>query len=287
MMWEMTGMKRIFTILWVTLILAAVFAACAAAGNSGPPAADSAENVKVITIGVISYDKPKTFVDADGKIKGYDVEVFEEIDQLWDDVAFEFEAVDQSAMLLGVETGKYGIATDGLFKNPSREEKFLFPKERLGYSPLNLVIKTDSDINSLEDMQGKTFSPLPANWGNYYILKTYIDAHPEGNYSLSTIDSLTEADAFKWIDEGRYDAYFGPPEALAPIKEELGLDLKLSDVALYEPTYPIFEKSNTELAARYDEAIKLLYENGTLSEISEKWLGTDVFADQQAFETQN
>ena len=265
-------MKRAIFAVIVAVVAVGVFSACAKKSGGN-----------VIKVVFVDGDKPKCFRDESGKITGYDVEVFEELDKLWNDVTFEFDMGDQSAMLLGVETNKYQIGSDGLFKNPSREEKFLFPKENLGYSPLNLLVKGDSTINSLEDMRGKTFTPLPANWGNHYILTTYINVHPEGNYTFGTIDSVALSDLALWVAEGRYDAYFGPTEWVPSVKEGRGFDVKVSDIAYYEPTYPIFNKSRSDLVDRYNTGIKTLKENGTLSRLAIKWLEADVFADQAAF----
>ena len=265
-------MKRVIFAVIVAVVAVGVFSACAKKSGGN-----------VIKVTFVEGGRPKGFRDASGKITGYDVEVFEELDKLWDDVTFEFELTDQSAMLLGVETGKYHAASDGLFKNPSREEKFLFPSENLCYSPLNLLVRSDSTINSLEDMKGKVFVPLPANWGNYYILKTYIDAHPEGNYTFNAIDSVVNADIARWVHDGLYDAYFGPTESFPSIKEELKLNIKITDTVYYEPTYPIFNKNSADLVTRWNAGIKVLKENGTLKRLTLKWFDADVFADQAAF----
>ena len=265
-------MKKIIFAVIVTIFALGLVATCSKKSGGN-----------VVKVVFSEGNKPKCFRDENGKITGYDVEVFEELDKLWDDITFEFDSLEQTGLLLGVETGKYQAGSNGLFKNPAREEKFLFPQENICYSPLHLVVKNGSDINSLEDMKGKTFTPLPAGWGNYYILKTYIDAHPEGNYTFGTIESVAIADLAKWVDEGRYDAFFGPTEEWTPIKEALGLNIKYSDVAYYEPTYPVFNKSNVDLAKRYDAGMKTLKENGTLSRLAIKWLEADVFADQAAF----
>jgi ABC-type amino acid transport substrate-binding protein len=268
-------MKRVIFAVIVAIIAAGVFSACAKkrGGNQN--------NIVKVVFG--EGNKPKAFHDENGKPSGYEVEVFEELDKLWDDITLEFDMMNQTSALLGVETGKYQIGSSGLFKNPPREEKFLFPRENLYYSPLNLVIKGDSTINSFEDMRGKTFTPMQADVGTYFILEAYIKAHPEGNYTLNTIDRVVSADSARWIAEGRYDAWFTPGEPVPPIKEALGLDIKLSDIVYYEPTYPIFNKANADLVERYNTSIKILRENGTLSRLAVKWLGTDVFADQAAF----
>ncbi len=43
------------------------------------------------------------------------------------------------------------------------------------------------------------------------------------------------------------------------------------------PTWPLFNKKETELAAAYDKAVQTLKENGTISALSLKYFGEDVF----------
>jgi L-cystine transport system substrate-binding protein len=240
-------MKRIIFAVIVTILALGLVAACSKkSGNTGT----------VVKVAFGDNLKPHGFREENGKITGYDVEIFEELDKLWDDVVFEFDMMHQTVGLLGVETGKYQIASNGFFKNPPREEKFLFPQENMGWSPLNLAVKGDSAINSLEDMKGKAFVPTVAGGGGHYILSTYIAAHPEDNYTLNTIDRAERADQLIWVSEGRYDAYFGPGDGVLSLKEALGLDIKLSDIVHYEPTYPVFNKSSPDLVERYDTGIK-------------------------------
>jgi len=43
------------------------------------------------------------------------------------------------------------------------------------------------------------------------------------------------------------------------------------------PTWPLFGKKNQSLADAYDSAISQLKTNGTLSDLSQKYFGEDIF----------
>jgi len=239
--------------------------------------------VKVIKIAVVSTDKPKTFVDDDGNITGYDVEVLKQVDELLEGYQFEFEAMDYESMLVGVETGAYEMGSNSLMKTPAREEKFLFPEQNLGVTLTKLIMRADqTDLDTLDDVAAHGFKlvPMPANWGTFAVVKEYNETHPDAPVQIENIESLDRADAYRWIVEGRYDAFVTTIDGHAVTAEGLGLmdQLKVSESVLAaSPTYCIFNKEQTELAREVSDALKTLKEQGTLSSLAVEWLGEDVF----------
>lgn len=271
-------MKRKWLTIMLVLGLFLLVTGCSKQNQEDHSQHAAAGSAKVIKVAVINTDKPKTFVDENGQLTGYDVEVIKAINAKLPEYQFQFEGMDQSAMLLGVESDKYAMASDGLFKNPDREKKFLFPEENHGLSLVKLVVKKDrNDINSLEDLTDKKLVPLPSNWGTYSIVKEYNAKNPDKQVKLETIDTLADADAYKWVNSGKYDAYLTPFEPFAEIQKSLNLNLKLSKAVAKVPTYIIFNKNQTELKNKVDQALKELKQDGTLSRLSEKWFGEDVF----------
>ena len=96
-------------------------------------------------------------------------------------------------------------------------------------------------------------------------------------------DTFVIADAYNWVLEGRYDAFFdiklsfnnnviaekGPYHSLAG---------KLSYVPYKGiPTWSLFNRNDQELADAYDKAIETLRANGTIAALSQKYFGEDVF----------
>jgi L-cystine transport system substrate-binding protein len=262
----------------VSLILLAGIAIVGVGCSSQSSTTSSASKVKVIKIAGVNDAQPFTYIDDNGNLSGYDGDVLQAINKLLPQYKFEYSGMDQSAMLLGVEAGKYDIGTCHLYKTTDREEKFLFPDEPSGLSDLRVVTKTGrNDINSLSDLVGKKLVPIPSNDARYNIVEDYNEAHPDKQIKLESIDTLSAADTFKMVASGQYDAALYPAPAFASVENSLHLDIKLAGSVGKIPTYFVLNKKDTELKTQIDQALKELKQNGTLKKLAIKWYGEDVY----------
>jgi len=265
--------KRIISLILITgVIISAI--GCSKTNSS----TTSNDSVKIIKIAGVNDAKPFTYIDENGQLSGYDGDVLKEINKKLPEYKFEYSGMDQSAMLLGVEAGKYDIGTCHLYKSAEREEKFLFPDEPSGLSDLRLVTKKDrNDINSFADLVGKKLVPIPSNDARYNIVQEYNKQNPDKQIKLEPIDSLSSADTFKMVDSGQYDAAIYPAPAFPAVQKDLNLDIKLAASVAKVPTYFVLNKKDTELKTKIDKALKELKEDGTLSKLSVQWYGEDVY----------
>ena len=78
---------------------------------------------------------------------------------------------------------------------------------------------------------------------------------------------------------GKYDAAIYPYTSFQSIKDELGLDLTTTDSIGLFPTVFLYHKgdSTAKLRKDVDKVLDDFRNNGTLSKLSEKWYGEDVF----------
>lgn len=250
------------------------------------------KDVKVIKVAQnILPNVPYSYLNEDGEMEGYTVEYLKLVDEKLEEYEFKYEQIDSDAMLIGVETGKYDFAANYYFRNPEREAKYTFGEEIYGYSITGLATKSDrTDINSLEDMQGKTLTPMNPSGGTRIIIDDFNKKHSDNPILIEDIDKITDADSLKLVDEGKYDAYFINTHNFNNVNKELNLDLKISALVSKEPIWVLFNKENTELAAKFDEITKELREDGTLAKLAEEWYGVDFFGtidevkDQYKFE---
>ena len=60
------------------------------------------------------------------------------------------------------------------------------------------------------------------------------------------------------------------------MKENANLKIKMLDPFEYAPATIAVDKNNTELLDALNEFIKILKDDGTLKELSEKWVGIDI-----------
>jgi len=240
----------------------------------------AADAVKVVKVGVNKSFKPIGFRDESGKLTGYDVEVIREVDRRLPDYEFELDGVDSPSNFLGIDSGKYAFGSSSFFKNAEREKKYLFPEENHGAVLVKIMVREDrNDINTMEDLVGKSLCPHPPGDGIYTIIQNYNEAHPGKEVKLVAIDqaSVTPATALKWVADRRYDAEIIGNMIFYTVQKELKLPLKLTGIVSKNNTYFVFNKSQTELKTKIDKVLREMKADGTLSKLAIEWIGEDVF----------
>lgn len=234
--------------------------------------------VTTVQVAVANGQPPYTYTDENGEITGLDVKILEAVDELLPDYEFNIQIVDWDTMCAGVQSGKYSVGSCCLLNTPARQEVYLLSDD-IYYYLMNLVVRSDSDINSLEDMDGKELSPFPDSDGLAYVLAQFEEAHPDVNITReSASEAVPYADAFAGIQSGRWDAWFGDGASYDEVaKENPDLDLKVSDYVAAAPACFIINKKESDLQTAINGALGTLKDNGTLADLSVEWLGKDVF----------
>ncbi|RST71500.1 transporter substrate-binding domain-containing protein [Siminovitchia acidinfaciens] len=223
---------------------------------------------------------PFLYADENNEPIGYDMDYMKEVEKKLPDYKFEYIWGEEESNLVGVDTGKYDLAINWFFKNPERQEKFLYPEHEFGYSLTSLVTKKDrDDIKTLDDMVGKKFPPVSPSGGLRAILNAYNEKHSDNPLTLESMESPSNAENLKMVDKGKADAMFINVTTFNEIQKELDLDLKVGGIVSKEPIWTVYNKDNAELAKEIDNVTAELIEDGTLSKLAEKWFGVDFFQD--------
>lgn len=236
--------------------------------------------VKVVRVGVNKSFKPIGFRDENGRLTGYDTEVIREVDRRLPEYEFKLDGVDSPSNFLGIDSGKYAFGSSSYFKNPDREKKYLFPEENHGAVLVRIMVREErNDINTMEDLVGKSLCPHPPADGIYTIIQNWNDTHPDKKVKLVAIDqaSVTPASSLKWVADGRYDAEIIGNMIFYTVQKELKLPLKLTGIVSKNNTYFVFNKRQTELQTKIDKVLREMKKDGTLSKLAVKWIGEDVF----------
>lgn len=224
---------------------------------------------------------PFLYTDDQNNPIGYDIDYLEEVEKkLAGKYEFQYQFGEEEANLIGVSTNKFDFAINWFFKNPEREEKFLFGEPEYGYSMTALITHEDTnDIKAFEDMQGKRLAPMAPSGGLRTILNSYNEQNPDTAVEIETIEQPSNANNLKGLAEGKYDAVFLNVSTFNAVQEELKLDIKVGGIVSKEPVYIVYNKGNEELQKAINEATKALQEEGVLSELAEKWFKVDFFQD--------
>jgi L-cystine transport system substrate-binding protein len=230
---------------------------------------------------------PYDFINEKGEADGFEVKVLQAVDELIPDYEFEFVGTSDDDLLIGIENGKYGLGTKGAWITEERQKKYIIPQYPVGVSVIGIAFRTENadvihDMESFARFSGKLVPIAPQN-AQYAIVEDYNKSHPDAPALLVPSEVFTPTDAYAWVIEGRYDAYF-------VIKLNFQNSVLNEGAALHSyadrltyvpyrgiPTYALFNRNLQDLADKYDVAVQQLTASGKIAELSQKYFGEDIF----------
>jgi L-cystine transport system substrate-binding protein len=249
-------------------------------GTTTAQSGESSEGVTKIKVGSGVAYKPYAYLDEDGKAIGYEYDVLAAIDEALPQYEFEYDSMTFDNILLSLDAGKIDVAAHQYEYTPERAEKYLFSTESYtDYVTRFAVDVNNNDINSIEDLAGKTVNAGGTTSATNSILTKYNQQNPDKALNLTNNSDSEDELTVTSIQSGSWAATVRPERDIDKINEDFGNGTPILKV-VGEPvnvtsTYYVFSKGNTELQQAFDEGLKTIKENGKLAEISEKWLGGD------------
>ncbi|GBG09763.1 ABC transporter substrate-binding protein [Paenibacillus agaridevorans] len=262
----------------MTIALTGVLAGCGGNGEANTEVAGgkapAAAPIKIV-VGTGTQFPNVCFIDENGKLTGYDVELVREIDNRLEDYEFEFQTLEFTNLLLSLETNKIDMVAHEMEKNPEREAKYLFNKEPYSHWKNKVAVaKSNESVQSIDDLKGKKVLTT-ATSAQAIILEKY---NKENDNAIDIVYQNGGAnDTVQQVVSGRVEAFLSADFTL-PLVDPSG-DLKLVGPPLSQSnTLFMFRKDDPEqqkLADRVDEALKEIKADGTLKKLSEQWLGGD------------
>ncbi|MBA9086229.1 L-cystine transport system substrate-binding protein [Fontibacillus solani] len=271
-------MKKI-TVFAFVLILGLIVSGCGSNTSSSTASnnsSDKSDQVKKVIVGTGNDFEQVAFLDKDGKLTGYDVEVIKEIDKRLTQYEFEFQTMDFSNILLSLETKKVDLAAHLFEKNPEREQKFVFNKEPYAYWRNKIIVASDNNdpIKTLDDLKGKKVLIGPTS-AQAQILENFNKENKDGIEIVYQQNDVN--DDVQQVSSGRVYATIGA-DFLLPIKDPQGKLKTVGDPLNEGNILYVFRKDDAEsqkLADAVDATIKELKADGTLARLSTEWLGQD------------
>jgi L-cystine transport system substrate-binding protein len=276
-------MKRELKITLAAAFMMLAVSSCFAASKSKK----SKSKVRTINVAHTVTNVPYDFLDEKGNADGFEIAVLKAVDELLPEYEFKFHGVSDEELLIGTESGKYQVGTKGAWITEERKKKFLIPSNPLAASVIGIAFRKENagqikDLESFARYSGKLI-PISPQSAQFSVIQDFNEKHPSNQIKLVPSDVFDIADSYLWVLEGRYDAYFVLKLSYEKnVLKETGPYHQFADKLAYVPykgipTWPLFNKKETELAAAYDKAVQELKENGTISKLSLKYFGEDVF----------
>ncbi|MCD8822599.1 transporter substrate-binding domain-containing protein [Mammaliicoccus sciuri] len=238
---------------------------------------------KVVKVALSAeVNPPYLYTDSDNKPVGYDMDYMKELEKKLPQYDFQYEFGEEESNVVGIGVGKFDMGINWFFKTPEREQKFLYQKEPYVYSLTTLIVHNDTnDIETLDDLQHKSLTPMSLSGGLYSILTGYNKTH-KNQIDIDEIHKVSNGENFKMIESKRRDAMFLNLTTYQAIQKELNADVKVGGVVSKESVHILYNNKNTQLQKDIDKATKELKEDGTLEELSKKWFGFNIFDDKES-----
>ena len=240
-----------------------------------------ADDEKVIKVGMMASVYPYAYIDDDDNLAGYDLDMLAALDEYMEDYTFECEDLQFAVLFESLETGAVDMLTGSINRTAEREEKYVTPTVDSGYNVCSLVVAEDNtDINGIDDMGGKTIAFDPTR-AEYPTLTAWNEEHADNPMEIEDMNDPTQADTMKMVADGRKDAALIYRDSFDTIQAELSLPVKMLDEQTTKLAFTQLINPDMEGAEEFrdalDEALTALIEDGTLNEISEKWVGFAMF----------
>ena len=260
--------KKIGIILGIALLAFFVIGASSAGlfdflGDEG--AADNDDNTLVV--GFDAEFPPYGYKDDSGEYVGFDLDLAQEVCDRnnWTLVK---QPIDWDAKDAELDSGSIDCIWNGFTIN-GREDNYTWSEPYIDNKQV-VVVKTDSGINSLADLEGKTVetqkdsSALAALEGdNKTLADTFEDLTQVADYNTAFMDLESGACDAVAIDIG---------VAQYQISQKGSDQYKMLDEIISSEQYGVgFKKGNDELKDKVQATLDEMFEDGTVEEIAQKY----------------
>ena len=219
---------------------------------------------------IVGFDQdfpPMGFVGDDGEYTGFDLELAQEVAKR---LGLEYKAqpIAWDSKDMELESGNIDCIWNG-FTMTGREDDYTWTEPYMANQQV-FVVANDSDINSQADLAGKIVE-VQADSSAEAALKEAPELTATFKELLTTADYNT---AFMDLEQGAVDAIAMDVIVAGYQIQQRNADFKILDDSLSEEEYGVgFKKGNTELRDKVQSTLEEMAEDGTLQEVSEKWLG--------------
>ena len=253
----------------IALVSALALCVCALAGCAGQPAQNDAEGGKHFVVATDKGFSPFEFQDAEGNIVGIDMDILAAVaeDQGF---TYDLQYIGWDAAIAACQAGQAdGMIAGASITDERKESGWIFSD---GYydATQGMAVAKDSDIDSLEDLSGKTVAVKNGTMSN-----TYAESIKD-KYGFKVMTFSTSPDMYQAVIGGQVQACFDDTPILKYNIKIGELDMKFVEGTENEPAQygmAIFDAANQELIDLFNAGLKNIKENGKYDEIIKTYLG--------------
>ncbi len=266
----MKKIRKIGAFIVAGVMMVTSLTGCGSSKSSAKGSSDSLtiEDGKLLVGLEIGYP-PMEYFDEDGATAiGFDVELSKALSE---EMGLEVEFVDTAwdGIFAGLDADKYDVVISTVSYTEDRNTNYKLSKPYIANAPV-LIVPSDSDIASVEDLAGKTVAVQMETTADY-IIQNYIS----GGLDIDLRQYEKVINAFDELKAGRTDAVCTDSVVAAYYLGDEATNYKtVWQSPDAEPIVMCLKKDNDALCEKLEKALDALKENGKLDEIALKYFGT-------------
>ncbi|HTN98069.1 MAG TPA: transporter substrate-binding domain-containing protein [Nordella sp.] len=232
---------------------------------------------------------PFSYIDEKGEVIGFDIDVAKEFAKRLG-VDMKTETPSWEIITAGNWKGRWDICVCSMTPTKERAEVLDFVVQYYS-APAVVVVNTDNnDIKGAADLNGKKVGAQAGTTYEKYIMKDLVIDIPGAEavtYPFTELNPVpydSEDTAFQDLALGtgkRLDAivsnYLTAIERVKAAPDKFKI---VGDPVFGEPIWISVDKGDPEWQAKIKEILKAMSDDGTLKQISEKWVGRDITTKQ-------
>ena len=267
-------MKRIGIIMLSVIMAFTLFTACGSStsGNSGVD--NSLQRVKdsgKLSIGLDDSYPPMEFRNDKNELEGFDIDLGKELAKKLG-VKYNPVVTDFNGIVLALKSGKFDAILATLSITDERKKSIDFVGPYINGGQIIVVKSGNKSINAKEDLKNKIIGVQLGSTGEQAA------GSVNGVKEIKKYDKITEA--FHEVNIGRIDALVCDSEVgeyyVAKGRKDYTI---LKDKLTKEPVGIGVNKKDKKLHQALSKAMDELKKDGTLSKLSVKWFGHDIYKD--------
>lgn len=196
--------------------------------------------------------------------EGFDIDL---INDIADQMGLEIKIVDLPFnVVLAGGGGQFDLAIAATTITPARAQKVDFSDPYFNAAQ-GLLVQQGSDIQSVDDLAGKIVGAQDGTTGETYA---------QDNTDAAEVRPFNQVDqAYNALEAGQVDAVIQDLPSVNAAAEQLnGLEV-VQDFPTDEQYGIVVPKGNTDLLDAVNSALQKVKDDGTLTELYQKWFKTD------------
>ena len=282
----MFEMKKSFikAIASLAVVPALLFAGCSSDGaDSGSADTDAADTNAAVSaddqslqkvkdsgkfiLGLDATFKPMGYTDEQDNIVGFDIDLAEEVCSRMG-VELVKQPIDWDTKEQDLEAGNIDCIWNGMSINPSRQE-IMNLSDPYMRNDMIFVVKTESDIASQADLDGKTVAVQSGSSAQEILA--------DSGLNITAVELATNVECLQQLDLDLADAVFMDSVVANYEIQTTGKPYTILPDGLSPEEYAIgFRKGDQALRDEVQKILSEMKADGKVEEISTKWFGSDI-----------